>query len=220
MGIELGAVVSPAEREARFIVHGQPFDEPVRAEGVGEERCGPPEHAAREAPGAVGAVEVENVHHLVEHDRTAPFLVVAQRVLVHRRPRVDHDPVRRERRGVAVGKVHVVGENDVNDPLRRAQVLAQARVGPLGVRERAPCERLHSVREMHADVVAGERLPVEVRAHLCRQPHDAERQRGEREQDAAQRAGPADAEASHLVHTSTTPQPLKSVKRSGINGAG
>ena len=163
---ELRARESSGTGEARLVVHREPLKHPRGRVKVWERRRGAPEHALRQPPPAACAVEMKDVRQFVRHEDLVPVHVVAQRHLLHRRPRVDDDAVRRERGRVPVREVHVVGEHDVDDPARRPQFLRELAIRPLGVCGGAARQRLEFAREVHAEVVRAQRPPVEIGANL------------------------------------------------------
>ncbi len=165
-GWKVGAHGAAGAGELRLVVHRDAFRHPARRVGVRKEERVAAEHELPGAPQATRAVEMEDVRQLVRDHQIHPVVDELQRVRVDGRTRVDHDPVRRKERRVAVRRVVVVPDHDVHDAARWMEFLRQGLVRPLG-RACGPTRRgFEAVRVGHAEVRRRDGLPVQVGGEL------------------------------------------------------
>ena len=177
----IGAVHPAARGQRRLVPGREPLDHPprdVRAR-EGQEGRQPSEQGAEEPAEPPGVVEVEDVGELVDDELLQPVVEVAQREVVGRGPRVEHDAVRRRVAGVAVRDVDVVGQDDVDGASRtRAEPRRQGLVRLLG-HDAGPCRQVPEVLgERDAEVLGLEGPPRLVRRHLGRRRARRDEQTG------------------------------------------
>ena len=125
-----------------------------------------PENISAESPDTIGTIEMKNVGELVRDDQLAPVIVVAKLRRIDRRVSEDHYAICRERRGVAVHIVVVVGNHQIDFASGRSKLSAQLREGQLGVYRPASRLRLERPGEMHAKVRRLDRVPPIARDEL------------------------------------------------------
>jgi len=121
-GAEVCAAQPSAVRELRLVVHGQPLGEPRGGEEGGKEQRHAPEHLPPGGPDPTRAVEVKDVRELVRHDQLHPVLGQPQPLSLDGRSGEDGDTVRRKRGREAVGKVDVVGDDELDGRAGRMQL--------------------------------------------------------------------------------------------------
>ena len=220
----VGAMHAAARGQGRLVPGREPLDHPPRHVRAGEGEDGPgPRHAAEEGAEdpaePPGVVEVEDVRELVDDELLQPVVEVAQREVVGRGARVEHDAVRGRYAGRAVRDVDVVGQDDVDGSARtRAEPRRQGLVRPLG-HESGPCRQVPEVfGERDAEVLGLEGPPRLVRRHLGRRrSRRARAQAHARRQQ--ERTGSREAEHGGSIPRPTGP-PTRAAPRTARRGCG
>ncbi len=156
----LGSEDAARAGEVRLLVDGHSLEQPRRRVQIRKRRRRATEDVLAERPDAAHAIEVEDVRQLVRDHQLRPIVRVAERRLRDRRIGVDDDAIRRKRRGVSVGEVGVVGEDDVDHPTRRMELVRQLVVRPLGVSGESTRDRLEGRIEVDSKMLGGEGGPV------------------------------------------------------------
>ena len=157
-----------AARQPRLVVGRQPLRHPARLIGVWKGTRDAAEHALNHAPHALGAIEMEDVRELVRRDEAQPVVEVLE-AGVGRGGGGEHgEPVRREHRREAVGRVDVVAEHDVDDTARRMQLVAQQLVGALSLPRLALGRRARRGSEVDPEVRGVQGAPAAGRINLSR----------------------------------------------------
>ena len=109
---------------------------------------------------------MEDVRELVRDDERKPVLVEAQRVALDGRRREHDDAIVRQRRGVSVRVVGIVGDDEIDCASWRLQLLRQLYIRTLGRSSRDASLELEANRDVNVKVLGVERAVALVRRGL------------------------------------------------------
>ena len=119
-------------RPACFFQRGESFRVPVRCQEVGVKDGKCPEQGAQSTVDPVGIVQMKDMREFMDQDGLQPYIEIADRFPAVGSRQVHDDEPGGKDRGLCVGHVRMVGENDPDPRRMVTEIFRQTLVSPFG----------------------------------------------------------------------------------------